>query len=110
MANLFNFLTSEINKGNTLLDRKGNTVSIEKEVTKLRKTYVKEFSAGNIPVIVSFEEWAKSHLDSNYITLEFILNQLTPPEEQPEPFEDDLANVMPVPPAEEDPEQETETM
>lgn len=91
MANLFNYLTKEIEKGNTLLDRKGNIVSVEKVTQALRKEYGKEFATDHIPEDMSFSEYAQTIMDSCYITLEFILGQLNPSEEyQTEPFEDDL--------------------
>lgn len=91
MANLFNYLTNEINKGNTLLSRDGNIVSVEKVKAKLKKEFAKDINSGKIDEDMSFSEYAQPIIDSEFITLDFILTQLGSPVPcEPEPFEEDL--------------------
>lgn len=91
MANLFTYLTNEINKGNTLLSKDGNIVSVEKVKAKLKKEFSKDFNSGKIDEEMTFSEYAQPIIDSGFLTLEFILKQLgSPVQAEPEPFEDDL--------------------
>lgn len=91
MANLFTYLTNEINKGNTLLSRDGNIVSVEKVKQKLKKDFSKDFNSGKIDEDMRFSEYAQPTIDYGFITLDFILNQLGATAlEEPEPLEENL--------------------
>ena len=99
MANLFNYLNNEINKGNTLLSKDGTILSVEKVITKLKKEFTRAMNAGEIYDDMSFSIYAQPIIDSDYITLEFILNQLTPAPAEPAdpvPFVDDLPMEEPT--------------
>ena len=63
MANLIKTLENELTKGNIYLLSTGDTVNADKLEKQQRKTYAKEFAAGNIPDKVTFESYFQTYLD-----------------------------------------------
>ena len=67
MANIIAYTRKELEKGNTLIDKKGNFTSEEKVTTKLRKAYIDGLKNGSVAFDTNFNDYASNEIDQCYI-------------------------------------------
>lgn len=72
MANIITLLEKEIEKKNTYVDEKGNTINPEKIEAMAKKSYIADLKAGVIDFGVTFESYHAGVL-ADYMPLESVI-------------------------------------
>jgi predicted RecB family endonuclease len=72
MANIITVLLREVEKNNTYMDVKGNTVNVEKIEALAKKSYVADLKAGTIDFSVSFNDYFNAVL-SSYMPVDSVI-------------------------------------
>ena len=67
MANIIAYIRKEAEKGNTLMDKKGNFVNPEKLENSMRKSYVAGLKDGSISFEKPFAEYQQEEIEKLYI-------------------------------------------
>ena len=63
MANIIAYMRKEVEKGNTLMDKKGNFINPEKLENTLRKSYVNGLKDGSITFEKPFAEYQNEEIE-----------------------------------------------
>lgn len=75
MANIIKILEREVEKGNRLVDSKGNLYSFEKVEVMSQKAYVSDLKNGTIPFDKTFKDYHNDILEE-YVTIPCIISNL----------------------------------
>lgn len=67
MANIIAYIRKEVEKGNTLMDKKGNFINPEKLENKMRKSYVAGLNNGSVSFEKPFAEYQQNEIEKTYI-------------------------------------------
>ena len=78
MANIYVLINREVQKGNTLMDRKGNFISPKKVEQMARKSYVSDLKTGSIPFEKTFNEYHIDIIESGYVPVSTVTRILEP--------------------------------
>ena len=76
MANIIKMLEKEVEKGNILINRHGDLVSLQKVRELLKKDYLKGLKAGTINFDVSFDVYETTTIDSDFLDLPHFITKL----------------------------------
>ena len=76
MANIIKMLEKEVEKGNILINRHGDLVSLQKVRELLKKDYLKGLKAGTINFDVSYETFENTTIDSDFLDLPDFITRL----------------------------------
>lgn len=67
MANIIAYIRKEVEKGNTLMDKKGNFVNPEKLENKMSKAYVTGLNNGSVSFEKPFAEYQQDEIEKLFI-------------------------------------------
>ena len=69
MANIIAYIRKEAEKGNTLINTKGDFVSPEKLENSMRKSYLQGLKNGSVSFDKSFAEYQQSEIEKSFLTV-----------------------------------------
>jgi hypothetical protein len=67
MANINAYIRKEVEKGNTLMDKKGNFINPEKLENSMRKSYVAGLKDGSVSFEKPFAEYQQEEIEKTFI-------------------------------------------
>lgn len=67
MANIISYIRKEAEKGNTLMDNKGNFINPEKLENSMRKSYLAGLKNGSISFEKPFAEYQQNEIEKTFI-------------------------------------------
>lgn len=93
MANIIAYIRKEVEKGNTLLDTKGNFINPEKLENTMRKSYLAGLKNGSVSFEKPFAEYQQDEIEKMFIPSAHLMSEITKvfcyevPNSMPEPQE-----------------------
>lgn len=76
MANIYSIIEKEVQKGNKLIDKKGNFIAPEKVEVMAKKSYITDLKNGVIPFEKSFEDYHRDIIEAGFIPVEHLIKNV----------------------------------
>ena len=76
MANIFTILQKEVEKGNTLMNSKGEFINPEKLENSMRKAYLVGLKNGSVSFKKSFDEFQQDEIETNFTPVSVVEREL----------------------------------
>ena len=76
MANIMQMISKEVEKGNVLLDKKGNFLPTEKVEATLKKAYLTGLKDGSVSFEKSFEDFKNAEIEKGYLPTSAVVRTL----------------------------------
>ena len=76
MANIIAYIRKEAEKGNTLMDAKGNFINPEKLENSMRKSYLAGLKNGSISFDKPFAEYQNNEIEKTYIPTSIVADHI----------------------------------